>query len=305
MRWAAVFFFVLLSLLSAVYAAPVSLEGIRPNTEIRYYARLTNGDVLTGAIVDVFDDEQEGPAIKMKTAIGTATIYASQIEELSPVEQVYPHSHRVFIMPTAEPIGDNHFVGLYELLFLYGGAGIADIVSVTAGRSIAPSVPASEQLSVINVKATVYREEQHDMPGSVSFALGANFAWLNDRNRLINLYGVGTFTGARARITGTLFYKAAGNDVVTARAGTIGSTDITYIRGAFGVGVGLDTRLTNSRNDVHVLAELWNHDVSRPSNTAILLGLRLWNTTFSADFGIAFFTAPAIAPMVSFVWTPF
>ncbi len=305
MRLTAVFLVVFFFLLFAAVAAPVSLDDIRPNADIRYYVRLAGGDILTGPIVEVFDDEREGPAIKVKTAIGTATVYASQIEELTPLEKAYPHSHRVFIMPTAEPISNNHFIGLYELLFLYGGAGIADIVSVTAGRSVVPSVPASEQVSVLNLKATVYREEQQDMPGHISFALGANFAWLNDRNRLINLYGVGTFTGARARITGALFYKAAGEDVVTARAGTIGSTDINYARGAVGVGVGLDTRLTNGRYDLHVLAELWNHDVGRPSNTAVLLGLRLWNTDFSADFGIAFFTAPAIAPVANFVWTPF
>ncbi len=305
MRLSAVFLVILCIALSADAVASVSLDGIRPNAETRYYVRLSEGDILTGVIVEVFDDERGGAAIKMKTAIGTATVYASQIEEITPLEQAYPHSHRIFIMPTAEPIGSNHFIGLYELLFLYGGAGIADVVSVTAGRSMVPSVPSSEQVSVLNIKATVYREEQHDLPGHISFALGANFAWLNDRNRLVNLYGVGTFTGARARITGTLFYKAAGEDVVTAQAGTIGSTNINYARGAVGIGVGLDTKLTNGRYDLHVLAELWNHDIGRPSNTAVLLGLRLWNTDFSADFGIAFFTAPAIAPVANFVWTPF
>src|ERR1700754_4350576 len=96
---------VFIILCSAVFAAPVSLDHIRPDPEMRYYLRLTGGDILTGVIVDVFEDQDKGEAIKFKTSIGTATIYASQIEELSPVEEAYPHSHRVFLMPSAEPIG--------------------------------------------------------------------------------------------------------------------------------------------------------------------------------------------------------
>jgi hypothetical protein len=36
-----------------------------------------------------------------------------------------------------------------------------------------------------------------------------------------------------------------------------------------------------------------------------MLGLRVSNTAVSADFGMAFFTAPAIAPYFGFSWTPF
>jgi hypothetical protein len=296
-------FFVVL--IANVYARNISLEDYRSHIGQSYYLRLINGDVLSGVLVDVFDDEEHGEAVKLKTAIGTATIYAEQIAELTPMDEVYPHAHRIFIMPTADPIGNNHFVGLYELFFLYGGVGIADIVSITAGRTIVPLIPSSDQISTVNIKATLYREDNKTMPGHISFALGANLAWLNAPNQLLNMYGVATFTGARARISGVLFYKATGEDVITLNGGTIGSTLLNYERGSVGIGVGLDTKLTDGRYDIHVIGELWNHNIARPTNTAVMLGFRLWNTTFSADFGLTFFTAPAVVPVANFVWTPF
>lgn len=305
MRLTVLSLFLFLVITASLCARTFSLEGYGSHIGQKYYLRLVNGDILSGVLVDVFDDEEQGEAIKIKTAVGTATVYASQIAELTLMEKVYPHSHRVFIMPTADPISSNHFVGLYELFLLYGGAGIADIVSITAGRTIIPTIPSSDQVSLVNVKATLYREDNATMPGHISFALGANLAWLNAPNQLLNLYGVGTFTGARARITGVLFYKARGEDVVLAQAGTIGSTFINYEKGSVGIGVGLDTKLTDGRYDVHVIGELWNHNIARPTNTAVLLGIRLWNTTFSADFGLTFFTAPAVVPVANFVWTPF
>lgn len=295
----------LVAISTFAFAQTFDLGDLRPSSTEKYYLRLVTGDILTGFIVEIIDDDEKGGGVKIRTAIGTATVYATQIAELTPMKTLYPHQHRIFIMPTADPIGGNHFIGLYELFFLYGGIGISDIVSITAGRTIVPSVPSSDQVSVLNVKTTLYHSENQTMPGHMSFALGANLAWLNERNQLLNLYGVSTFTGARARITSVLFYKATGDDLVMASAGTIGNTTIHYEKGAVGIGVGLDTKLTEGRYDVHVLAELWNHDISRPTNTAIMLGFRLWNTTFSADFGITFFTAPAVAPVANFVWTPF
>lgn len=295
----------LLAISTFASAQTFSLDDLQPSSTEKYYLRLTTGDILTGFIVEIIDDEEQGEGIKIKTAIGTATVYAVQIAELTPFKTLYPHQHRIFIMPTADPIGDNHFIGLYELFFLYGGMGIGDIVSITAGRTIVPSVPSSDQVSVLNVKTTLYHRENQTMPGHMSFALGANLAWLNARNQLLNLYGVGTFTGARARITSVLFYKATGDDIALASAGTIGNTTIHYEKGSVGLGIGLDTKLTEGRYDVHIIGELWNHNISRPTNTAIMLGIRLWNTTFSADFGLTFFTAPAAAPVANFVWTPF
>jgi hypothetical protein len=57
-------------------------------------------------------------------------------------------------------------------------------------------------------------------------------------------------------------------------------------------------------NDVHVICELWNPDIAKPMNSGALLGLRIANTHVAADFGLSVWTAPAIAPFVSFVWTP-
>ncbi|MBK9246539.1 MAG: hypothetical protein IPM69_00115 [Ignavibacteria bacterium] len=115
--------------------------------------RLKTGDILTGYIVELVTDETEGAGIKIKTAIGIATIYAKQIADLRLQEEANRHSHRLYIMPTAEPIGSNHFIGNYEGVFLYAGAGWK-FLSVTAGRTFVPTVPSSEQFSVMTAKAT-------------------------------------------------------------------------------------------------------------------------------------------------------
>lgn len=66
-----------------------------------YYLRLTNGNILTGEIVEIFIDEKDGEAVKIKTVIGTATVYAKQIAAFRLVEESYRQTHRVFLMPTA------------------------------------------------------------------------------------------------------------------------------------------------------------------------------------------------------------
>jgi hypothetical protein len=50
---------------------------------------------------------------------------------------------------------------------------------------------------------------------------------------------------------------------------------------------------------------LWNSDITKPSNSGILLGFRIGNSNVSADFGLAIFTTPYFIPFTSFVWTPF
>lgn len=279
------------------------LSRIIPSETLQYVLRLTNGDKLTGTILEKSQNEKELFSIKFRTSIGTATIDETQIVEITPLAYLYRHNHRVFLMPTAEPIGSNHFIGNFELLLLYGGFGVSDWLSITAGRTMIPSIPSGDQASTINAKATVY-SEQADNSTAISLALGTNVAYLNYDHRLLNIYTVGTFTGSRSRITAMLFYKAGGEDFMTIRAGTYGLADMKYSAGAFGVGVGLDTKFT-SWHGVHFIGELWNNDVGRPTNSALLLGFRLCNSTISADFGIAVFTQPAFAPFTSFSWTPF
>jgi hypothetical protein len=100
-----------------------------------------------------------------------------------------------------------------------------------------------------------------------------------------------------------MFYKAGSDDYYKVRMGA-NSIDMNYADGSFGLGIGIDSRFS-SMHDLHFIGELWNSDVTRPTHSAVMLGLRLCSSNFSADFGLSFFTQPFVAPFCSFVWTPF
>lgn len=272
-----------------------------PQDEV-YYIRLITGEEYSGIIRDVIDDDKLGTVLKVKLIIGTAEIPCKQIAELRTLEKLYRHNHRIFLLPTADPIGDNYFIGNFELLMLYAGVGY-DRFSLTAGRTVIPGIAASEQGTLINFKTTVYSEENISMPGGFTLGLGMNLAWLNNANRLLHFYGNGTFTLTRTRLTMAMYYKQGAEDFFTISGGRFGSFNVAYPNGAVGLALGLDTKFT-SMNDVHFICELWNSDLAKPMNAGALLGLRIANTHVSADFGLSVWTAPAIAPFVSFVWTP-
>ncbi len=293
-------------LLTAACLMPVkagNLSSIRADNETAYQVRLTNGDILTGVVADEINDDKKGHGIKLRTTIGATVIYESEVAEILEAEESYRHGHRAWILPTAEPIGSNHFIGLWELGFVYGGFGISDIGSVTLGRSFVPGIRSDEQISVINAKATVYRMNWETMEGGMDVAVGGNLGFINSGNRLEHIYGLATFRGAKSRITGGIFYKAGSSDAYRLRFNNE-AINMFYSDGSFGIALGLDTRLS-ARHDMHVIGELWNSDVTKPTNTGVMLGIRLANTSVSADFGLAFFTQPFVAPFVSFAWTPF
>ncbi len=273
-----------------------------------YIIRLNTGDVLKGYILQEVDDEENGKGIKFQTSLGIAPIYLFEIDEITKSEKYNRHNHRHFILPTAEGIGDNYFIGVWELGFIYAGAGISDYFSITAGRSLLPFIGSQNQISLVNLKATFWNKESKNEEGQVTGAIvlggGANFAWVNDANQFRHYYAVATFKGKTSKLTANLFYKNSGEDLYTLNFGEIGSTGLTYADGKIGIGLGLEDQLWNWRG-VNILMELWNADFSKPTNTGVLLGFRLFNSKFSTDFGLAFFTAPFAAPFVNFVFTPF
>jgi hypothetical protein len=287
-----------LILVSAISAQSLDLEFNKV-----YIFKLKNGDLITGIVNNKVEVDEYGKGISVETQLGEAVIFYNQIEEHYLEEDYYRHGHRIYFMPTAEPIGDDHFIGNYELLFLRAGVGILDKISITAGRSIIPTIASREQISNLNMKFTVLKEEYESFEGNFQLAVGGNLAFINHDNRFIHAYSVATFKRKRSRISLALFSKIGSNDLNQASFQE-NVFDINYANGSVGLSIGLDTKFTHWHG-IHFIGELWNSNIAKPQNTGVLLGFRIANTEFGADFGLAFFTAPAVAPFFSFVWTPF
>lgn len=303
------------------------LRNLAVGTETEYLVRLINGDIITGKILEILAKDaiekelqsaaQQNPtlkdnitpktsdeAIRFETALGTLTIFAAEILEIIPRKQSYRHNHRLYIMPTAEPISGNVFIGVWELLFAYAGVGITDYVSLTVGRSLIPGILPQEQITLVNCKITPYSTDLDESGNRLFTCIGGNFALVNEANPIGHIFAGATFKGARTSITGQLFYKINEPSLYTIRGMNLFSFSTSYPRGIMGLGLGLDSRLSD-RHDVHFIGELWNADVLRPSSSALLLGLRLCNTSLAMDFGVAIVAQPLAIPFVSFVWTPF
>ncbi len=281
----------------------INLDELKIDNETVYMVRLKNGDILTGLLVDIINDEKKGNALKLQTMIGNPIIYLNEISYFEEKSSYNRNKHRAFILPTAEPIGDDHFVGNYELLFFYAGFGIMDYFSVTAGRSAIPGAMSGEQVSVLNLKGTVLNMDWDNYPGGMTVGLGANIAFINDRNRIVNYFTNFTFHIDRTYLTAAIYTKQGGDDFYTAYFQNE-KIDFMYQNGAFGLALGLTTKFSE-RHDLYFVGELWNSDFTKLTNTGILGALRIANSTFSADFGMIFFTQPMILPVVNFVWTPF
>ncbi len=282
---------------------PVSLyagqfDDIEPNPDKRYHVRLFSGDILIGTVEDISDDLYE---IKLRTSIGIATIFVSQIAEIIPMDEVYPHGHRLFFMPTAEPVGTDFYLGMYELLMLSGGVGLSEI-SLAGGRTFVPGLALDEQASFLNIKTTIYRDSSRHAMFTV--AGGGNIAWLNVKNDMAHLYSVGTWSNGRIALTGMIFAKVYGDDDMTISAGKYGALAMHYATGRVGAAVGFDMPVARQRIDLRFIGEVWCSDILHPERSALIAGLRLWNTDVAADFGLAFFPVPALAPVVNIAWTP-
>ncbi|MCX8055016.1 MAG: hypothetical protein N3A67_05050 [Ignavibacteria bacterium] len=270
--------------------------------EQSYYFRLINGDIITAKVIEKNIDSMQ-ISLKLNTVIGTAIVFENEIVEIRKIFEKYRHSHRIYLLPTALPISNNHFVGNFELGFFYAGAGIGDYFSVCAGQSILPFVYPNQEINSFNVKFSYPVMSIRDLPADIWFGGGANLAFINSGNKFMHYYANATYQGNVSSVSAIFFFKNGNKDIYPIRFKNE-LYELTYPNGSFGVALGLDTKFS-SRNDLHFIGELWNSDVNNPSNTLILLGVRLANTKFSADFGLAFVTEPLAFPFVSFVWTPF
>ena len=278
---------------------------IEYDVDERYVVRLNTGEILSGPIIEISEDDA-GAWVMIGSTIGNAKIYAQEIAWISTSDRSYRHSHRGYILMTAQPIRDDHFIGLIEGVMPYLGFGIGDVFSMTGGRTVIPGIAWSEQISMVNTKFTLYSAPNGLVEeGEQYYALGFNAGWLNDVNFMGHVYGVATFTGKRTQVSTMLFAKVAGKDVYTVTGSDFFNPfNVNLANGTFGVSLGLDTRFPELQN-LHFIGELWNADLTRPSNTALYLGLRLASTSVAMDAGFTIIPGPALVPTVAFAWTPF
>lgn len=269
-----------------------------------YIVRLVNGDMLSGPIVET-DSDPAGAYIRISASIGRAKVYAKEIDFIGTRDQQYRHWHRGFIMPTAQPIRNDHFVSLVEGVLPYAGVGIGEYVSITGGRSLIPAIPWQDQVSVIDGKFTFAKSENGLVDeGFQYYAVGVNAGWLNDVNFMGHIYGVATWTGKRTQASTMFFAKVAGKDASLIGAGNIISPfGFVYTNGTVGAALSLDTRFPEF-HDLHFVGELWAQDLTKPANTMLYLGLRTANTSVAMDFGLAIVPGPMVFPLVAFAWTP-
>ena len=209
--------------------------------------------------------------------------------------------YRHFIMPTGKPIEGGYF-GFWELGFMQAGYGFGDVLSLSGGFTIMPTVAFRSQFGFLQSKLTFYDDQ------GISLAGGLNYLRLTSDNTLLHLFGALTYeTPDQTRFTGLLFYKIYGSTVygsnttlVTVNVVPYGAFTFNYT-GGLGAGLGFDTPLTDNKN-MRFVGEIWNHDLSDPTALGIIGALRLESQNFSSDFGFMFFTLPLIAPVANFVW---
>lgn len=279
-----------------LHAGP--FDDLAPDTHRRYLIRLLSGDILIGTIIDISEDSY---TLWLRTAVGTATINAPQVAEVMPMERAYSHGHRLFFMPTAQPVSTDFYLGLYELFMPYGGVGLGDVLSITGGRTAVPGLQLEEQATLLNLKATVYERRSTD--DDVFVALGGHSTWLNAANDMGHVYSAATWSRDGLSLSGLVFVKVYGSDTMNIHMGKYGSVTMHY-SGLVGAALGFDIPVAQ-RFDLRLIGELWCSDITRiRHSSAALLGLRLWNTDIAADVGLAIVPEPSVAPVVNVVWTP-
>ncbi len=306
-----------------------SLSNYKENTNIEsnttYIVKLNNGDVISGniiAIVSTITDfnailnketniDSFVPFIIVKFFDEEIIIYEDEIIDIKVrkvVENVFQYqNHSLFLMPTANPISNNHYIGNYELFFIMGGVGISDYVSLIGGYSFIPFTAASDQIALVNAKISIpYINVKKN--NDLCFAFGYNYGHINTHNKMHHLYGIGTYNFKDdynpTNISAGIFYKIGDQKFPEWARLLDRSFLFNYPDGGFGLCGGFE-RHFSSRKDLSLILEIWNADVGNASDTGILLGFRLAGSKVYADFGLSVITTPFAAPFFSFVWMPF
>jgi hypothetical protein len=275
-----------------------------PDPELVYYVRTTSGDVLSGLTTQVKEDGS-GHYIELTTQNGRLKIYENNIAWIGLYIDSYRADSRGLLVPNAEPIGNDSYIGVTEAVMPTVAVGYTPYLNVVAGRTIIPGIGSGNQFSLVNIKSTLYEAENGLVEGGKQFyALGFNASWVGDVNFIGHVYGAATFTGKRTRVTTMVHWKAVGKEVYTVSTGGLANTfQFPYVNGTLGVALMMDIRFPEL-HDVHVLAELWGADIARPSQSGLFVGLRQTNNQLTYDFGLGLLPRGVLVPIVNFAWTP-
>src|SRR4051812_31436912 len=94
-----------------------------------------------------------------------------------------PDGYRHFIMPAGKAIDGGYF-GFWELAFVQGGVGFADVASLSAGFTVMPAVAFRSQFGFVQGKLTLFDDQ------GFSLAAGANFLRLTSAFPYLHLFSV-------------------------------------------------------------------------------------------------------------------
>ncbi len=265
----------------------------QPRDSLAYIVLMKTGDSFRGNLVGYTDS-----TITVRTEFGIVTLRKSMIGEFILANGPYRRRPTHFLMPSASPNGPGGFISDYELGFLYGGFGIGNVVTLTAGATVVPGIALRSQLIHVGAKFTLERSQDFEL------AVGGTYSLITSDYPYVHAYGVGTFPIGNGRYSAMLFYRVSGDEQANLRFQffNLDTTEVTLrYTGSVGAALGFDAPAFG-RDDVSWVGEIWNNDLTRPQNTVSMLGVRVTNERLSADFGLALFSSPFIVPVTSFTW---
>jgi len=274
-------------------ADPSTLCAQPPRDSLVYIVQLASGDRMRGNLVGHTDS-----TLIVATEYGTITLRKELIARFLLADGPQLKGPHHFFMPTASPNGPGGFLSNYELGFFYGGLGLGHGATITAGMSTLPGIPIARQIFHAGIKITVERSPEYDA------AVGAAYTFLTTDFPYAHIYGVVTMPVGSGRYSAMIFYKVSGDNEapISLQAFNFDSTRFTvFYNSSLGAALGFDAPAFG-REDVRWIGEIWNNDLSRPQNTVSTVGVRFLNDRFSADFGLALFTAPFIVPVTRFLY---
>jgi hypothetical protein len=191
-----------------------------------------------------------------------------------------PNQSRLFVAPTAQPIGNGKFYfSDYMVFFPSFAVGLGDVISFGAGSTLFPGV--QYQFYYLNLKITFINSTFSE--NNLCFAAGGMYGNITASNNSGGgglIYGLATYSRSVFGFTFGIFNPVSAN--------SSGNAVLLF---------GGDVRLSNS---VKIISENY---LSTSDNTGIYsLGVRFFGENLSADFGL--FTTASLLSGEGFPFIP-